>query len=78
MRTRMLNSPKGDPKRGAMSPAGWEILMRKVIQRAEAQKDRRLEGLRRACQEARSESFLRKMGIICDADIDREFPVRET
>lgn len=76
-RTRILHKPKDGPKRGAMSPVGWDALMRKVIARAEETEDRRLEGLKKACEEGRSEAFLRRMGIICEVDIVREFPDRE-
>lgn len=72
-RTRTLTKPQ-IPLRTQMSPAGWDALMRRVIQRAEALGDRRLEGLKRASQEGRSEAFLRKLGIIGEVDILREFP----
>jgi hypothetical protein len=74
MRTRLLNKPKDGPKRGALSPMGWEMLMQKAIQRAEASQDRRLDGLKRAMKDGKSESFLRKLGIICEVDLLREFP----
>lgn len=73
-RTRLLNKPKEGPKRGVLSPTGWDGLILKAIRLAEIQEDRRLEGLRRASEEGRSELFLRKLGIICDADLAREFP----
>lgn len=74
MRTRLLNKPKEAPKRGALSPAGWEALMQRAISRAERLQDRRLDGLKRAMQEGKSETFLRKLGIICETDLLREFP----
>jgi hypothetical protein len=75
-RTRLVNNPKPQ-KRGVMSVVGWEQLLRKAILRAEKAQDRRLEGLKKALQDRRSELLLRKMGVICEADLDREFPIEE-
>lgn len=58
-----------------MSPSGWENLMSRVIERATRLEDRRLEGLKHASSTGSSESFLRRLGIICEADLDREMPL---
>jgi hypothetical protein len=53
-------------------------LLRKAITRAEAVKDRRLEGLRNAQVKDQAEKHLRLMGIIHERDIDREFPLKKS
>lgn len=52
----------------------WRLLMRQVIERAEIQGDRRVEGLRKAMADGNAERHLRMMGIIHPTDILREFP----
>ena len=44
-----------------------------AIQRAEQRNDRRALGLKLALNQGKVESTLRLMGIICEADIQREF-----
>lgn len=56
----------------------WDNLMRKVLARATAQGDRRLQGLQGVISKGESAKFLRKLGIICEADIHREFPSKKT
>jgi hypothetical protein len=55
----------------------WDNLMRKVIARAKEQQDRRLEGLQGVIPKGQSAKFLKKLGIICENDILREFPDRK-
>ena len=69
-----IRTLKNEGKRKGLSPVGWVALMRLTIARAEATGDKRLEGLRWALQEGKSEMFLRKLGVISEADIPREFP----
>jgi hypothetical protein len=57
-----------------IGPLAWDALLSKAIKRAEAKGDPRLEGLRKAIREGKSESTLRKYGIISEMDLDREFP----
>lgn len=57
-----------------VGPHGWSQLMTATIRRAEAIQDPRLAGLRRAMVEGKAEGMLRKLGIISEADLDREFP----
>lgn len=52
----------------------WYRLMQLVIRRAEQVEDRQLSGLRRALADGKSEQTLRRLGIIHEVDIDREFP----
>lgn len=53
----------------------WNALMLRVIERAEKSQDARLPGLRAAHAEGRVEAHLRKMGIISEVDMGREFPL---
>jgi len=55
------------------TPEEWYTLMRKVIDRAERTRDRRLAGLRKAMLEGKAEDHLRLLGIISEVDIRREF-----
>lgn len=48
--------------------------MAATISRAEEIRSRHLPGLRAAQASGKAESFLRQLGIIHLADIDREFP----
>lgn len=52
----------------------WQRLMQLVIHRAELLGDRRLSGLRRALADGEAELTLRRLGIIHQGDIQREFP----
>lgn len=75
MPTRILKPRvKPSPTKAPQSPIEWDRLMKKVIDRATQLKDRRLAGLQGVIQQGRSAVFLRKMGIICENDILREFP----
>lgn len=60
------------------TPGEWMGLMNLCIKRAEETKDRRLPGLMRAIGDNRVALTLKKMGIICRADIDREFSTPAT
>jgi hypothetical protein len=52
----------------------WNTLLTLSIRKAEALQDSRLPGLRKAMVEGKAEPFLRRMGIISQVDIEREFP----
>ena len=75
MPSRPLNT---QPTRRRIQPPerkqDWQRLLKLVIQRAEELGDRRLPGLRRALADGISESTLRRLGIIHQGDILREFP----
>ncbi len=74
-RTRILPSLVSPPKSTApRNIHEWNSLLSKAILRAEKLGDRRLEGLRKAMMDGRSEKILRQMSILSDVDIDREFP----
>jgi hypothetical protein len=49
-------------------------LIQKVIAQAVLTEDPRLSILRKAHVEAKAEEVLRRMSIICENDIQREFP----
>ncbi len=51
----------------------WNQLLSKAIKRAEETGDRRLEGLRQAMTQGRSEKILRSMSILSESDLNREF-----
>lgn len=79
MPTRLLGT-KPTPTRSIQAPErreDWNQLLRKAIQKAESSGDRRLEGLRKALIDGRSEPHLRLLGIIHDVDLKREFPTLE-
>jgi len=76
MPTRLLNQANPTLKR-IQAPdrkADWMQLLVKTIQRAEGSGDRRLEGLKRALVDSQAERHLRRLGVIHDVDLDREFP----
>lgn len=59
---------------GPTTVAGWSALLDRAISRAAELKDRRLGGLAKAQSEGTAEKALRRMGILSEADIAREFP----
>lgn len=78
MPTRLLNQNL-PPKPRIQTPnrrEGWNQLLRTTITRAELTGDRRLEGLKRALVDGTAEKHLRRLGIIHDVDLTREFPVK--
>lgn len=79
MTTRMRQRP-GTEKTSRLpkTPFEWDNLMRKVLARAKEQGDRRHQGLTGAIERGQSATVLRRMGIISEADILREFPGRKT
>jgi hypothetical protein len=78
MPTRLLNQNL-PPKPRIQAPErreDWKQLLRKTIARAELTGDRRLEGLKCALVDGAAEKHLRRLGIIHDVDLTREFPVK--
>lgn len=72
-------TPKSQRKIKAPERAvDWYRLMQLVIRRAEQVGNRQLSGLRRALADGESELTLRRLGIIHEVDIDREFPNKKT
>lgn len=53
----------------------WQRLMRAAIARAEQIGSPQVHGLRKALADGQSEAFLRRLGVIHEGDIDREFPL---
>ena len=60
--------------RAAMGQTQWVQLLKKAITRAQLKGDSRLQVLQQALRAGTAEKSLRKMSIICDADLQREFP----
>jgi len=73
-RTRLLKPPP--PKRGEMTAQQWMALARKALLAAEAAKDTRRAKTIQAALKGDPSKVLRRLGIICDADIQREFGQR--
>lgn len=76
MKSRKLNP--NPPKRGAIGLNQWNLLLRKAVVRAQAANDPRVTALQQALGTGDAEKVLRRMSIICDADLAREFPVQST
>lgn len=62
------------PRREPATARDWHRLMQKVIARARQLKDRREPGLQSAINQGAIPQTLKRMGIICETDIRREFP----
>lgn len=56
----------------------WHGLIRRTIDLAHSQGDRRAHGLRKALADGNAERHLRLLGIISEADLLREFPVKDS
>jgi len=52
--------------------------MRKALTRAQETGDPRVNSLQQALREGSVETTLRRMSIVCEADVLREFPDRNT
>lgn len=72
IRVRKLNPPK--PSKAAMGKTQWVLLLKKAISKAQVTKDDRVQALQNALMTDTAEKVLRRMSIICDADLQREFP----
>ena len=78
MPTRILGKPKTTPRRPLpQRREDWNKLLKAALQRAEANQDRRSEGIKRAMIDNKAEAHLRRLGIVCDADLTREFPKKK-
>lgn len=72
---------KLEPAQASLAPVGqnqWNQLLRKALGAAELAKDPRLATLRQAMMSGTAEKTLRRMSLICEADLQREFPVSQT
>jgi hypothetical protein len=52
----------------------WHRLMLGALDAAAKSQDRRQNAMRVALASGKTEQYLRKIGVICQADIQREFP----
>jgi hypothetical protein len=75
MTARMFNAPPAPKVQAPKSHTEWTKLMRLVVERAEALQHRHLPGLRASLAKGNAEKHLRTLGIISQADLDREFPL---
>lgn len=75
MTTRLLKSPT---KRAPKDRTAWMRLAKQAIERAKAAGDRREHSIRLAVQKGQVEQLLRGWAIICEADLQREFPASKT
>lgn len=66
-RTRLMNQQ-------ATQRVDWDRLLRQAIQLAEQQQDARLKSLQMAAQQGQAMKVLKRMGIIGENDLKREFP----
>ncbi len=72
-KTRFMQAPA--PKKA--SPTDWDLLARRAILQAEKAGDSRAQAIRNAVREGTADRTLKRMGIIGETDILREFPIRE-
>lgn len=59
------------------TPVDWDRLMQRVVARAEAVGDSRASMLRNLASQGQTAQALKRMGIIGENDIQREFPTPE-
>lgn len=61
-------------KQGTATSQEWNRLLRKAIQMAEAGGSvRRLRMLKRALGQGKAREYLKRLSIVCEADLQREF-----
>lgn len=72
--SRLLKPAQKPVIQAPKTAAEWHRLMSTTIERAVEVRSRLLTGLRDAQAKGTSESFLRRLGIIHQNDIDRLFP----
>lgn len=73
MATRLAN-PKPKTRLTPTLPHEWINLLKAAIAQAETKNDPRLVGLRKGLETGQAERTLRRLGIVCSADLHREFP----
>jgi len=71
-KTRLLNPPA---KKTAATPVDWDRLMRLALVQAEKTGDPRTALLRNAASQGQAAQALKRMGIIGENDLQREFPI---
>ena len=78
MGSRTLGPSQPTKTRAVQAPTlkvEWQKLLRTAIARAEQAGDRRVHGLRQALADGESEAALRRISVIHEGDLDREFPL---
>lgn len=68
------NVPDTKKPTAPTTASGWNTLLSQAIKRAEVRGDNRLAGLKRAMVEGQAEKTLRRLGILTETDLQREFP----
>lgn len=66
------------PQKRTLTQIEWDRLLRRAIDRADLVKDSRVTALRAALAQGTASQTLKKMGIIGENDLLREFPVLGT
>jgi hypothetical protein len=69
-----VSRPKYMDPNLAVRSVGWDQLIQRAIQRAEQLKDPRLGMLRQGARQGRAQQTLKRLGIIGEVDLAREFP----
>lgn len=64
--------------RAPKDPAAWIRLAQQAVIQAHKVRDKREHSIRQAMGQGQAEKLLRTLGIICEADILREFPAPRT
>jgi len=72
MPTRLYNQAK--TRKAPLKQTEWVHLIQRAIAQADKNGDRRAYGLRKALADGKTEPTLRRLGIISEADLRREFP----
>ena len=70
----ILHKPVSKNK-APLTPNAWMALANLALQRASQMNDRRALGLKLAIAKNQVEKTLRQMGIVCENDVLREFPL---
>lgn len=63
---------------GGSAPVAWESLARKAIERANRAGDSRVRMLEAALASGKAPQVLKRLGIIGESDLSREFPIKGT
>ena len=74
MATRLMKAPEKPKVQAPKTSPEWQRLMMAAIERATETQSRLVPGLRDALAKGQAETFLRRLGIIHQNDIDRLFP----
>lgn len=61
----------GQPQKTSIE---WDRLLRQAIERAERRNDNRIQALRTALSMGQAATVLKRLGIIGESDLLREFP----